>query len=88
MASPFVGLIVPAMSLLTHIVHQLLKEKPFYWLPNSMSRVPYSLFAYLLNVIGLDRFTMRTKRKVDTQWKLFCMVHNLTKIQRFGTGFA
>ena len=36
MASPFWWLIVPAMSLLTHIVHQLLKEKPFCLLPNSM----------------------------------------------------
>ena len=41
MASPFVRLIVPAMSLLTHIVHQLLKEKPFYWLPNSMFNIQW-----------------------------------------------
>jgi transposase len=33
---------------------------------------------------GMDRFTLRTKKKVDIQWKLFCMVHNLGKIMRYG----
>ncbi|MHC4687305.1 MAG: transposase [Planctomycetota bacterium] len=45
-------------------------------------------FANMRYAIGLDRFTLRTRRKVDTQWKLFCIVHNLKKIQRYGTGFA
>ncbi len=45
-------------------------------------------FAHIRHAIGLDRFTLRTKRKVDTQWKLFCIVHNLKKIHRYGTGFA
>jgi len=45
-------------------------------------------FAHLRHAIGLDRFTLRTKRKVDIQWKLFCIVHNLKKIQRYGPGFA
>ena len=26
--------------------------------------------------------------KVDAQWKLFCIVHNLKKIHRYGPGFA
>jgi len=29
---------------------------------------------------GLDRFTLRGQRKVDTQWKLYCMVHNIEKL--------
>lgn len=33
---------------------------------------------------GLRRFTLRGKSKVDTQWKLFCIVHNVAKLQRFG----
>lgn len=33
---------------------------------------------------GLRRFTLRGKAKVDTQWKLFCIVHNVAKLQRFG----
>jgi hypothetical protein len=28
---------------------------------------------------GLDRFTLRGKRKVNGQWKLYCIVHNLSK---------
>lgn len=45
-------------------------------------------FANITSAIGLDKFTLRTKRKVDTQWKLFCIVHNMKKIQRYGAGFA
>jgi len=32
----------------------------------------------------LDRFTLRTKAKVDSQWKLFAIVHNLEKIAHYG----
>lgn len=33
---------------------------------------------------GLDRFTLRGQRKVDTQWKLYCMVHNIEKLAHHG----
>ena len=32
----------------------------------------------------MDRFTLRTKRKVDVQWSLFALVHNIGKIHVFG----
>ncbi|MBK8419162.1 transposase [Candidatus Villigracilis saccharophilus] len=32
----------------------------------------------------MDRFTLRSKRKVDVQWRLFALVHNIGKIQMFG----
>jgi len=32
---------------------------------------------------GLSRFTLRTKKKVNAQWVLFCLVHNIGKIARF-----
>ena len=32
----------------------------------------------------LDRFTLRTKVKVDVQWKLFTLVHNIGKIHKYG----
>jgi transposase len=35
---------------------------------------------------GLDRFTLRGQRKVDTQWKLFCLVHNIEKLAHHGYG--
>jgi transposase len=33
----------------------------------------------------LNRFTLRTRRKVDTQWKLYCLVHNIEKWMNYGT---
>ncbi len=45
-------------------------------------------FAHIRSIIGLNRFTLRTKSKVDTQWKLFCIIHNLKKIHRYGDGVA
>jgi transposase len=32
----------------------------------------------------MDRFTLRSKRKVDVQWRLFALVHNIGKIHVFG----
>ena len=40
-------------------------------------------FAHIRHVIGLDRFSLRGKRKVNAQWNLFCIVHNLKKIHRY-----
>jgi len=36
----------------------------------------------------LDRFTLRGKIKVNIQWLLYCMVHNIEKIMNYGYGFA
>jgi transposase len=33
---------------------------------------------------GLDRFTLRGRTKVDGQWKLFCLVHNIEKLANHG----
>ncbi len=46
------------------------------------------VFANLRSTLGFDRFTLRGKRKVNTQWLLYCIVHNLTKVHRYGPGFA
>jgi len=32
----------------------------------------------------LDRFTLRGQHKVDTQWKLYCMVHSIEKLAHYG----
>jgi transposase len=45
-------------------------------------------FAHIRNALGLSRFTLRGRRKVDIQWKLYCMVHNLIKIHRYGAAFV
>ncbi len=33
---------------------------------------------------GLSRFSLRGKQKVDGQWKLYCMVHNIEKLMKYG----
>jgi transposase len=44
------------------------------------------VFANLRHNKGLDRFTLRGQKKVDTQWKLFCLVHNIEKLAHHGYG--
>ncbi|MFY9329580.1 MAG: IS1182 family transposase [Georgfuchsia sp.] len=34
----------------------------------------------------LNRFTLRGQKKVDGQWKLYCMVHNIEKLAHYGFG--
>lgn len=34
-----------------------------------------------LHTHRLTRFTLRTRRKVDAQWKLFALVHNIQKLR-------
>jgi hypothetical protein len=33
---------------------------------------------------GLDRFTLRGRTKVEGQWKLYCLVHNIEKLAHHG----
>lgn len=42
------------------------------------------VFANLRYNKGLNRFTLRGQRKVDAQWKLFCLVHNIEKLANYG----
>jgi hypothetical protein len=42
------------------------------------------VFANLRHNKRLDRFTLRGRNKVDTQWKLFCLVHNIEKLSTHG----
>ena len=34
---------------------------------------------------GLKRFSLRGKTKVNTQWKLFCLIQNIEKLANYGT---
>lgn len=42
------------------------------------------VFANICVQKGMNRFTLRTKLKVDVQWRLFAVVHNIGKIHTFG----
>jgi hypothetical protein len=46
------------------------------------------VFADIRSSLGLDRFSLRGKQKVSIQWRLYCVVHNLLKVHRYGPGFA
>ena len=63
---------------------------------SAMGRVIYGMrlaiseppFAHITSSLKLDRFTLRGKIKVNTQWNLFCIVHNISKINRYGWEYA
>jgi transposase len=42
------------------------------------------VFANLCAAKGLKRFSHRGKKKVNTQWLLYCLVHNIGKVHRYG----
>ena len=44
------------------------------------------VFANLRHNKRLDRFTLRTQPKVNTQWHLYCLVHNIEKLVHHGYG--
>ena len=46
------------------------------------------VFANIRSQLGFDRFSLRGKRKVNAQWLLYCTLHNLLKVHRYGPGFA
>jgi hypothetical protein len=67
------------------------ESRQTYRCPNNGKRVYARRLAIVEPVFAnicvrkhMSRFTLRTKRKVDVQWRLFAMVHNIGKIHVFG----
>ena len=66
----------------------LMKEK----IDSVKGRVTYSdcigiiepVFAHIKHTLGLDWFSLRGRQKVKGQWLMWCMIHNMVKIQRYG----
>jgi hypothetical protein len=42
------------------------------------------VFANICVQKHMNRFTLRSKLKVDIQWRLFALIHNIGKIHAFG----
>ena len=42
------------------------------------------VFANIRTQKQLNRFTLRGKIKVNIQWMLYCMVHNIEKVANYG----
>ncbi|MBI5704436.1 MAG: transposase [Chloroflexota bacterium] len=47
-------------------------------------RIVEPVFANICFHKHINRFTLRTKPKVDVQWRLYAMVHNIGKIHACG----
>ena len=46
------------------------------------------VFANIRSCNGMTRFTLRGRSKMNVQWMLYCLVHNLGKIATFGNSYA
>lgn len=46
------------------------------------------VFGHINTMIGFKRFSLRGKTKVNAQWQLISMVHNMLKIHRYGWEFT
>ena len=46
------------------------------------------VFGNINTTFGLNRFTLRGKPKVNAQWHLFSIVHNIGKLNAFAPGFT
>jgi hypothetical protein len=54
------------------------------YLYSQRMRIIEPVFAHIRHVLGFDRFTLRGRSKVNIQWKLMAIVHNMAKILRYG----
>ena len=46
------------------------------------------VFANIRSNLKLNKFSLRGKTKVDIQWKIYSIIHNIGKVFRYGPGFA
>ena len=70
---------------LTRRMHEKLATKEYQELYAYRLQIIEPVFANISYSKGLNRFTLRSKRKVNGQWQLYCMVHNLGKCLNWHT---
>ena len=46
------------------------------------------VFGNIRSCKRMDRFTLRGQVKVNIQWMLYCLVHNIEKIANFGKSYS
>jgi hypothetical protein len=46
------------------------------------------VFGNIRSCKRMDRFTLRGKTKVNIQWMLYCLVHNIEKICNYGSSYS
>jgi hypothetical protein len=76
----------PAASPYTQLMRQAIDSERGKTLYGRRIATVEPVFANLRYNKRLDRFTLRTQPKVNTQWHLYCLVHNIEKLARHGYG--
>lgn len=78
------------------IIDKELKSKYTEWMKtrvdSDFGKMVYShrmstvepVFANIGTNKGLKRFSLRGKAKVQGQWRLFCLIHNIEKLANYG----
>lgn len=69
-------------------INNKLKSKEGQAIYDKRQSIVEPVFANITFQKRLNRFTLRTKVKVNIQWLLYCLVHNIEKILHFGSGNA
>ena len=64
---------------LSEEMRKKIDEPAYRELYSRRQQIVEPVFSDITYCKGMNRFTLRTKRKVTTQWKLYCMVHNIGK---------
>ncbi len=78
---------VPINSLSNQMVEKIETEKGRRIYPQRLA-IAEPVFANIRINKRLDRFTLRGKIKVNIQWLLYCLVHNMEKILNYGMAYA
>jgi hypothetical protein len=77
---------VPMHCMHTHRMRQAIDSRQGRALYGRRMATVEPVFGNLRANKRLDRFTLRGQEKVNTQWHLYCLVHNIEKLAHHGYG--
>jgi Transposase DDE domain len=68
----------------TQRMRQAIDSERGRWLYGRRMATVEPVFGNIRHNKRLDRFTLRGKGKVNVQWNLYCLVHNVEKLANHG----
>jgi hypothetical protein len=80
----FRGKVDPELQSLTERMKQAIDSERGRELYGGRFATVEPVFGNIRHNKRLDHFTLRGQKKVDTQWKLYCLVHNIEKLAHHG----
>jgi transposase len=80
-------LLVPINSLSHQMVEKIATERGRKIYPQRLA-IAEPVFANIRINKRLDRFTLRGKIKVNIQWLMYCLIHNIEKILNYGMAYG